>query len=354
LHKFDGIASLLQPVSDEFEPCLAGNAALYRIASRKKGFGYEFFGEAAGKNDYDWLKTPPATPLFTSLEMEGNAPEFVVQRELPIIHPPTRFAGNNKAATKDGSDERLKSPNTKQKVPLRSITPNQQRPFISLFSSTDQSKSTKPLNHIKTLSSIDHQTKNSITPSVTNQKIITTTDPNVNNKIRTNNTISKSTMTNQHQKDYQFLSSNLSKNMADSKTKQRINKSNVSPVSRPTIPGFSNETPPNLRTSVRSTSATRTSQRITKQAEANINSTAIKMRQSCSPSVTRGRINISESNNNKPDHEIDGMSSQNQKGHLLGSRMVEKLMNARKSSSSVFQERETKLKSAKGLNRCTH
>lgn len=36
------------------------------------------------------LKTPPATPLFPSLEMEANAPEMVVQRELPIIQTLSR------------------------------------------------------------------------------------------------------------------------------------------------------------------------------------------------------------------------------------------------------------------------
>ncbi|KAL6900679.1 hypothetical protein ACP4OV_005355 [Aristida adscensionis] len=36
------------------------------------------------KHDYDWLKTPPATPLFPSLEMEANSSQMVFQKELPI------------------------------------------------------------------------------------------------------------------------------------------------------------------------------------------------------------------------------------------------------------------------------
>ncbi|XP_012833074.1 PREDICTED: uncharacterized protein LOC105953939 [Erythranthe guttata] len=44
------VASLLQPVSEEFE-----------------------------------AKTPPATPLFPSLEMETNGQELVIQREIPIL-----------------------------------------------------------------------------------------------------------------------------------------------------------------------------------------------------------------------------------------------------------------------------
>ncbi|KAG4143905.1 hypothetical protein ERO13_D05G001500v2 [Gossypium hirsutum] len=131
LHKRekDRIATLLQPVSDEFEPNgSAGNFALYRIASGKKGCGYQFFPDTI-KNDYDWLKTPPATPLFPSLEMEANAAQPVVQRELPIIHPPpSRFAGHKES--KRSINGRAKSPNPKPKIPSRSITPSH-RPVVN-------------------------------------------------------------------------------------------------------------------------------------------------------------------------------------------------------------------------------
>jgi hypothetical protein len=33
------------------------------------------------------LKTPPATPLFASLEMEADSCQIVFQRELPILQP---------------------------------------------------------------------------------------------------------------------------------------------------------------------------------------------------------------------------------------------------------------------------
>ncbi|CAB4316146.1 unnamed protein product [Prunus armeniaca] len=81
------ILSLLQPVSDEFEP--TGNYQLYRTAAAQKGSGFEYLAEN-DKNDYDWLKTPPATPLFPSLEMDTNGPELVIQREIPILQPLSR------------------------------------------------------------------------------------------------------------------------------------------------------------------------------------------------------------------------------------------------------------------------
>ncbi|TXG48464.1 hypothetical protein EZV62_027758 [Acer yangbiense] len=88
----DRMSSLLQPVSDDFEPNpTAGNFALYRMASGRKGPGHEFFAEN-DKNDYDWLRTPPATPLFPSLEMEANAPadRLILQRDIPILQPLSR------------------------------------------------------------------------------------------------------------------------------------------------------------------------------------------------------------------------------------------------------------------------
>ncbi|GJV02969.1 hypothetical protein Tco_1336538 [Tanacetum coccineum] len=70
MHKRDKnrVVNLLQPVSNEFEP--NGYYPIYGMtSSSKKGPGHGFLGESE-KNDYNWLKTPPATPLFPSLEME--------------------------------------------------------------------------------------------------------------------------------------------------------------------------------------------------------------------------------------------------------------------------------------------
>uniref|UniRef100_A0A7N0TZE1 Uncharacterized protein n=1 Tax=Kalanchoe fedtschenkoi TaxID=63787 RepID=A0A7N0TZE1_KALFE len=91
----DRIASLLSPVSDEFEPIITAgannHAALFLIPSNKKtSWGLESLS-GVEKNDYDWLKTPPATPLFPSLEMEAaSAPEMAVQKELPVTQPLSR------------------------------------------------------------------------------------------------------------------------------------------------------------------------------------------------------------------------------------------------------------------------
>ncbi|XP_057801726.1 uncharacterized protein LOC131016934 isoform X2 [Salvia miltiorrhiza] len=80
----DQFGSLLNPISDDFEANGSFGLSIMNSGGRK---GAEFLG----KNDYNWLKTPPATPLFPSLEMESNAQELVVQREIPIIQPISRF-----------------------------------------------------------------------------------------------------------------------------------------------------------------------------------------------------------------------------------------------------------------------
>ncbi|PON38305.1 hypothetical protein PanWU01x14_313640 [Parasponia andersonii] len=103
----DGVISLLHPLSDEFDHSLiplpnpnagTGSDQLYRIPSSKKGSisAIDFLAEN-DKNDYDWLKTPPATPLFPSIEMEATAtdgPQLIIptQREIPILHPLSRVS----------------------------------------------------------------------------------------------------------------------------------------------------------------------------------------------------------------------------------------------------------------------
>lgn len=289
----DGVLSLLQPVSEEFDP--NGNYSLYRIAPAKKGAGYELLTEG-GKNDYDWLKTPPATPLFPSLEMEGNAPELAVQRELPIIQPlpQSRFSGNSKASN---AGRMPKSP-----IPLsRLVNPN-----ILLGETTKKTE----FNQKKNIDDF--------------------------NKKSSNRMIGGSSARTPSQNP------NFPKNpIKDPRTSPK--RRGVSPLVRSSkvpyqIPGFSNETPPNLRTN-RSASATRgRSVNTTQTANQKLHSTCKIERQSCSPSTNRDR----EGNN---DENKTGQKEKIQTGNgtlVLGSRMVEKLMNARKSAG---EERKIKPKS---------
>ncbi|XP_076943454.1 uncharacterized protein LOC143613701 [Bidens hawaiensis] len=316
------VVSLLQPVSDEFEP--NGNYPLYGMASTKKGPGFGFLGESE-KNDYDWLKTPPATPLFPSIEMEAkNAHELVVQRELPVTHPLSRFAGKpeekeTKQTTIGSNTAKAKTTNPRPRIPARSVTPSGRS--SGLFIDPKKNIKTAPIPLITT--SVN---KLSVT-DLTNKPIITPTSKPLT------------------ERDNRFNHSGLTQSRTTQKPR------GVSPLvtSRATqIPGFSDETPPNLRTD-RSVSATRG--RVVNQTTQNTLTAASQKpeasnmrasrRQSCSPSVTRGRKVAPTSDESvatvNAQKGSTRMFQSSNGGQILGSRMVDKLMNARKSG---FEEKK--------------
>ncbi|KAL9162496.1 hypothetical protein ABFS82_07G093500 [Erythranthe guttata] len=290
-------ASLLQPVSEEFEA--NGNNGLYRMESGgRKGAGFD-----SGKNDYNWLKTPPATPLFPSLEMETNGQELVIQREIPILQPLSRFAGNSQG-TKTSSIPI--SPKPKPKLPQRHKTPNA-RPSISP----------------------SFENKNMKSPPIINKKKSTPIKSTVNEKIHPN---------------FPSSSSNLSKNTTTIETNSSTNNLKNR--------GLSDNTPPNnLRTTANHRPASTTRGRSTNQnlptgpQKQDTNSNM--RRQSCSPSVTRGRKVVDS--DNKSQQEVGDRGGG---GQVLGSRMVDRFMNARiNSSGEERQNAKIKVNESSGFGR---
>lgn len=71
---------LLLQNSDEFDTHLGsrtGSSPIFSISSNtpapaRKTATDDFLNSDNDKNDYDWLLTPPGTPLFPSLEMESQ------------------------------------------------------------------------------------------------------------------------------------------------------------------------------------------------------------------------------------------------------------------------------------------
>ncbi|KAL0456358.1 UNVERIFIED_CONTAM: hypothetical protein Slati_0975000 [Sesamum latifolium] len=302
----DQVASLLQPVSEEFE-----------ANGGRKGSGLEFLGES-GKNDYNWLKTPPATPLFPSLEMETNGQELVVQRELPIIQPRSRFAANPEG-TKAGLN-RSTSPIPNPKLPQRHKTPNG-RPSISSLIDKKNMKSAPTMN--QTTSTVPDKMKQVITPAA---------KPIIHKESHLN-----------------FPASNLSKSMGTEPNSSAKPKSRgLSPFVRPKIPGFSDETPPNLITTNRPASATRgrpTNQNLSTPQK---QETSLKIRrQSCSPSVTRGRKLEADRITTDQTNAVGKARQAGDRAQVLGSRMVDRFMNARISNAD---ERRAKIKLNGSMN----
>ncbi|KAK8961171.1 hypothetical protein KSP40_PGU022010 [Platanthera guangdongensis] len=118
--------NLLDAVSTELEP-IDGNSVLYKISSAKKG---DALANENEKNDYDWLKTPPATPLFQSLEMDVGQinPNMIVHKELPVISPlkPSRFSEKTETKT---SSKLPSSPSLSSLVPASSSRPETPDPY---------------------------------------------------------------------------------------------------------------------------------------------------------------------------------------------------------------------------------
>ncbi|GLJ30693.1 hypothetical protein SUGI_0608090 [Cryptomeria japonica] len=111
------------------------------------------------------------------------------------------------------------------------------------------------------------------------------------------------------------------------------------PLQPSSIAGFTLETPPNLRTDMpgRSASANRGRPGSSSSARSNTvapTSSNKPRRQSCSPSVTRGRVSNDSLNGNKSSLVAKKNSNgiQGAMPGVVGSKMVEKLMNARKST----------------------
>ncbi|KAI0510686.1 hypothetical protein KFK09_011295 [Dendrobium nobile] len=157
--------NLLESVSTEFEP-VEGNSVVFKISAGKKG---DTHGNENEKNDYDWLKTPPATPLFQSLEMDvgqGNNPNMIIHKELPIIPAlkPSRFSEKKESKTvskppsspsvasfRSASSSRPDSPDpyTYQLSPPRSITTPIATPRFGsqrFAKESDKEPSAKPLH----------------------------------------------------------------------------------------------------------------------------------------------------------------------------------------------------------------
>ncbi|KAG9446868.1 hypothetical protein H6P81_012996 [Aristolochia fimbriata] len=282
--------SLLQPViSDEFDANPGGNYSMYKLipSGKKGGPGLELLNTGNDKNDYDWLKTPPATPLFPSLEMEATGPQLAIQRDIHIVLPVkySRFSGKSAEASKSSNaHDGTKSPATK---PVSLVSGDKGRP-----EATDLSRSAK---------------------------------------------------------------TDRARNARDQYSKPGSR--GVSPVVRSRTPStifpgilFSDDTPPkNLRTALseRSTSATRgrgsVSSSNTKPERVAV--VVNPRRQSCSPTVSRGSM-MKVHDKDQKDKGQGRLS--NNGGAFLGSRMVEKVMNARKSVAGDEKEPKPRFRVVSG------
>ncbi|EYU41093.1 hypothetical protein MIMGU_mgv1a022971mg, partial [Erythranthe guttata] len=158
-----------------------GNYGLYRMESGgRKGAGFD-----SGKNDYNWLKTPPATPLFPSLEMVTNGQELVIQREIPILQPllrpklPQRHKTPNARPSISPSFENknMKSPpiiNQKKSTPNEKIHPKFPTSLLNLSKGTTTIEPNSSPNNLKNRGLSDNTPPNNLR-TTTNHRPASTT-----------------------------------------------------------------------------------------------------------------------------------------------------------------------------------
>ncbi|KAL3749739.1 hypothetical protein ACJRO7_010803 [Eucalyptus globulus] len=248
--------------------------------------------------------------------MEANAVDYPMQREIPILQPLSRFAGI--VGGREATNGTQKSPRNKPKTPQASASVTQKN----------------------SVSSADH-TSGSPALFILNQKMTrelvlakeTDAAPNASKPASVSNR-------------YGRFSSVAKSVGAESNAIKPININNkraVLPLTRSTIPaqfpGFSNETPSNLR---KDRPASTSRGRPSNNAKSSVihqppEPSATQRRQSCSPSVTRGRKPEPKSGNVTGNmapslqSRLRGtIQTRNGSQVLLGSRMVEKVMNARR------------------------
>ncbi|OEL22042.1 hypothetical protein BAE44_0016942 [Dichanthelium oligosanthes] len=114
-HEKERDMNLLEPMfSVEFE-AVQGDGRMFKLPSGKR----DCLLPDSEKHDYDWLKTPPATPLFPSLEMEANSSQMIFQKELPILRPvrTSRFLSKPDNASASTTSESPTSSSTKSVTP---------------------------------------------------------------------------------------------------------------------------------------------------------------------------------------------------------------------------------------------
>ncbi|GLJ40775.1 hypothetical protein SUGI_0843240 [Cryptomeria japonica] len=369
----------------------SGGSPVYKMPESpvRKTVADDLLNADGGKNDYDWLLTPPGTPVFPSLEKE--MPALVTGprgtstvRALPALKP-SRLMNHQMEATSMSARSSLisrqtttssgsnNSMNTNIKrssmstgmghVPSRPSTPTSRSTVSAPKSmmptsrsgatasrpSTPTSRTMVPASRSAgTVSRPSTPTARPTLPaSRSTVPVSRSTVPASRPSSRpstptrrpsTPSSSQISTMPPGRSSSVSKAASIPSRNSAPSRGSSPSVKSRPCPPS--SMPDFSLDVPPNLRTTMpeRPISATRgrpgapSAARSTNEAS---NASGRPRRQSCSPSITRGRISSEM-------HGSDRSSVQSSKPHrngndimipgLLGSKMVDKVISARKAA----------------------
>ncbi|GAB4827583.1 hypothetical protein Ancab_034465 [Ancistrocladus abbreviatus] len=369
-----------------------GSSPLFNISSATpahKTGADDFLNSENGKNDYDWLLTPPGTPLFPSLEMESQQP-YQRDAEAPKACPTvlkSRLANPQPGTTmrsRSVTRQPTSSPGLSSSVMgihrpssaggpgSRSATPSG-RPTVTGFSRSSRSSTPTSRSALPSAKPTVQSSAAKSMPSLTSTQSRASTAATKSTVPSRSSTPSRSTPRSSTPTTRSSIPASRSSSRASTPTRRPSTPSNISsvcapvtkpsslvsksgpaqsrnPVSRggtsPTVrsqpwkpsemPGFSLDAPPNLRTSLpeRPLSATRGRPGAPIACASSVEPAAKgrQRRQSCSPSrgrVSNGTIHISGSS-------VPAVS----RGHsrvtddvspvVIGNKMVERVINMRK------------------------
>ncbi|XP_074575469.1 uncharacterized protein LOC141831937 [Curcuma longa] len=366
--------NLLLHNSDELDPPLGskpGTAPIFKIASsppiRKPGID-DFLNSDGEKNDYDWLLTPPGTPLFPSLDTESkrspigsidtpkDRPKMLKSRlsnapdppKSTLLRQPTSSSGTNlsdlgtrrpsssggpshrasSSVTPDGrpvysKPTRSSTPTSRATLPSKPLAPP--RSSTPVRSSTPTSRPSVPAAS-KPASRSATPARGSSSSSSVPASTIPTRQPSF--VARSSPTVSKSSLP-----TISKTSPTISKSPAPSRgTTQTIKPKPLKPSD---IPGFSHDAPANLKTSLpgRSSSISRGRPGAPSNRSSSVEPapTARPRRQSCSP--LRGRAAngaVAKGSSVPPPSRQQAGCTDNVNPVIMGNKMVERIVNMRR------------------------
>ncbi|KAI4306813.1 hypothetical protein L6164_030058 [Bauhinia variegata] len=393
---------LLLHSSEEFEAPLGskpGTSPIFNLSTstpapaRKTGAD-DFLNSDSDKNDYDWLLTPPGTPLFPSLEMErrktvmsqlGTPTARPTKLKSRLANPQLEPVGRSNLVSKQpASSPGLSSSSGGTRRPSSSGGPGSRpatptgRPTLSTASKSSRpaTPTSRPtLSSTRTMAAATRTTASAIKPTVSATKTIVsatkTTVPAAKPTVpsRSSTPLSRSTARSSTPTSRPTLPASRPTSRAPTPTRRPSTPSSASapsarasPISKPApvtsskpvpsrgtsptvrsrpwkpseMPGFSLDAPPNLRTTLpdRPLSATRGRPGAPTSRSTSVEpaSSGRPRRQSCSPS--RGR------SSNGSLHPSGSSVPAVSRGHskvndnvspvVIGTKMVERVINMRK------------------------
>ncbi|KAG6493947.1 endochitinase A-like [Zingiber officinale] len=366
--------NLLLHNADELDSPLGskpGTAPIFKIASsppiRKPGID-DFLNSDGEKNDYDWLLTPPDTPLFPSLDTESkrspigsidtpkDRPKMLKSRlsnapdppKSTLLRQPTSSSGTNSStlgtrrpSSAGGPSYRASSSVTPDgrpvySKPTRSSTPTSRatlpsKPLAPLRSSTPVRSST-PTSR-PSVPAASKPASRSATPargSSSSSNVPATSIPTRQPSFvtRSSPTLSKSSVP-----TISKTSPTISKSPAPSRGTTHTLK--PKPLKPSDIPGFSHDAPANLKTSLpgrpSSVSRGRPGAPSNRSSSVEPAPTARPRRQSCSP--LRGRAangTVTKGSSVPPPSRQQAGCTDNVNPVMMGNKMVERIVNMRR------------------------